>query len=92
MAKALRAEAVSIVDRRRPCRPSFGGDQDDAISATRAIDGGGGSVLQHLQRFNVIGVDGIDIDTLDAIYHDERIVAADDGVASSYADGGVTAG
>jgi hypothetical protein len=65
---------------------ALGGDENDAVRASCAVDRRGGGVLQDVDCLDVVRVDLIEVGTDDAVHDDERLVAAVQRVATSNAD------
>ena len=63
----------------------FGRDEHDAGRRTVAVDGRRRSVLQHRHRFDVLGVDLVDV-SLDAVDQHQRLVVVGDGRYAADAD------
>src|SRR2546426_827571 len=66
----------------------LGLDDDDAVGAAQAVQRGLGGLLQHLDRFDVAGVDACEVSVgtgidHDAVEHIQRGVAAPDGRAAT---------
>ena len=50
----------------------FGGDQDHTIGGAGSVDGSGGSIFQHVDRFNVGGVQCVDVPAGHTVDHIQR--------------------
>jgi hypothetical protein len=87
--------------------PAFRGDHHDAVRAARAVDRGGGGILQDVDRLDLVRVDAGDggdilaahaelrevlLDDRNAVDDVERLVAGVDRRGSSHADGDAVAG
>src|SRR5690606_29692015 len=57
---ALNAEAGIVGDAGRSLTTGIGGDQDDAVRRARAVDCGGGGVLEHLDRLDAVRIDVVE--------------------------------
>src|SRR2546422_36402 len=73
----------------------LGLDDDDAVGAAQAVERGLGGLLQHLDRFDVVGIDPREVSVgtwIDghAVEHVQRGVAAPDGRAATDAHGEAT--
>ena len=68
-------------------RAFLGRDDDDAVGASGAVDGGGGGVLQHVYRLDIVGVDGVDTLPDHTVHDDERLVGRVQGRSLTDADG-----
>src|SRR5690606_5968868 len=51
----------------------FGSDYDNAISASGSINGGSGSILEHLDRCYIIGVDKVDVVQQHSVHYKQRV-------------------
>ena len=63
--------------RRLVVAAALGGHQDDAVRCLGAVDGRRGGILQHVDRRDVVGVDGREV-ALDAVDQHQRRVGAVD--------------
>ena len=55
---------------------TLGGDDDDAVGRTRAVNGTGGRVLQHVDGLDVAGVQVVDVPHLQSVHHKQRGVVS----------------
>ena len=67
-------------------RTFLGGDDDDAVRAPRAVNGGGGGVLQDVDRLDVIRIDRVDALADHSVDDDERLVGGVQGSALADTD------
>ncbi len=89
---AVDAEGAVVGDPGGAGRRGLGGHQDDAEGPARAVDGGGGGVLEDGDGFDVGGIDGVH-GGLDPVQEDECAAAGPDGVlGAADADSGVAGG
>lgn len=71
--------------------PLFGGNEDDTVASTRTIDSLCGSVFEHLDRLDVLGVEIVDIIHRCSVHDIERSVAAREGFLTTDDDVGLPA-
>ena len=64
---------------------ALGGDEDDAVGAACAVDGGGGGVLEDVDGLNLVGRD-VGEGAGGAVDEDERVIALGDGAATANTD------
>ena len=70
------------------CAAFFGGDDHDAVGSAHAIDGDVLGVLEHLDGFDVVGVNHAERSGIgDTVEHIERLGAGMDGVNPAYDNG-----
>ena len=62
---------------------ALGGDDDHAVGAAGAVDGGCGAVLEHVHRFHLLEVDAADVGVNHTVDDDERSLACGEGVGAS---------
>ncbi len=53
-------QLCGIGDVRRSCLTLLGGDHDDTIGSTRAIESGGSGILEDVYTFDILGIDARD--------------------------------
>ena len=91
----LYAHAAAVRYTGRIAVPLLGGNEDDAVRSTRTVDGRRRSVLEHGERFDVVGVDRLQRipHTLAAVYrnghsvdHDQRVVRRIERSRTAHAD------
>src|ERR1700730_18185142 len=75
MSKLSKKMIIIQIDGRLTSSTFFSSDQDNAISASCTIDGCRRSVLEDINRFNIIRINEISIITKNAIDHIERPVS-----------------
>ena len=77
------AEAAAVADRGLAAlvAAGLGGDENHTVGGARAVDGGGGGVLDHGDAFHVIGVHPAHVG-LHAVHEDERVGGVDGGDAA----------
>ncbi len=63
---------------RLPGTPALRGDHHDAVRAARAVDRGGGGILQDVDRLDLVGVDAGDGGDILAAHAELRVVLLDD--------------
>lgn len=69
----------------------FGGNEDDAVAGTRTIDSLCGSVFEHLDRLDVLGIEIVDVVHGCSVHDVERCVAAREGFLTTDDDVGLPA-
>ena len=85
LAQALGRELIAVAD--LAVAPTLaGGDHDHAVTGLGAVDGGGGAVLQHFHRFDVVRVDSGD-GVGDTAVHNIQRVGIVVGGDTTHADG-----
>ena len=70
--KPLRKGAVAgrtvVVDRQAPLPAGFGRHEHDAVGGTRAVDGCGGGILEHLDGCDVLVGEVVDVADFEAVH------------------------
>ena len=73
----LAADVAVIRERGAAFLALFGGDQHDTVRSTGTVDGGRGGVLQNVDGFDIVGVQGIDVTAGHAVDDVERLGVTD---------------
>ena len=83
---ALYADLSVILDRCRTGLGALGRDDNNAVRASRTVDGGSRTVLQHVDRLHLLEVDIAHVGTDNSVDYDERALACGQRIGTAQHD------
>ena len=90
LAEGLQGEAAVVGHGRVSFLAGLGGDEDDAVTCLRTVDGGGGGILEDLHGLDHGRIEVLDVVHLQAVHDEERSDVA--GVGGVTADTDISTG